>query len=112
MRWSDRFGLHAFYNIHRLSDTDVTFVLTNGGHNAGIVSEPGHPGRHYQIATRQATDKYLDPETWRAIAPRQDGSWWPVAARTSGRGPCPPLGRPERSYPARGDAPGRYVLES
>ena len=27
----------------------VTFVLTTGGHNAGIVSEPGHPHRSYQI---------------------------------------------------------------
>lgn len=28
--------------IHLL-DTDVDFVLASGDHNAGIVSEPGHP---------------------------------------------------------------------
>ena len=29
------------------TDTEVTFVLTTGGHNAGIVSEPGHAGRSF-----------------------------------------------------------------
>src|SRR3546814_9287671 len=42
----------SVYKIHLLTDTDVTFVLTSGGHNAGIMSEPGHPHRHYQVLTR------------------------------------------------------------
>ena len=42
----------SVYKIHLLTDTDLTFVLTTGGHNAGIVSEPGHPHRRFQIATR------------------------------------------------------------
>ena len=33
----------SVYKIHLLTDTEVTFVLTTGGHNAGIVSEPGIP---------------------------------------------------------------------
>ena len=37
----------SVYKIRLLSDTDVTFVLASGGHNAGIVSAPGRPGRHY-----------------------------------------------------------------
>jgi polyhydroxyalkanoate synthase len=41
----------SVFKFHLLSDAPVTFVLTNGGHNAGIVSEPGHPHRHYRVAT-------------------------------------------------------------
>jgi poly(3-hydroxyalkanoate) synthetase len=45
---------------------ELTFVLTSGGHNAGIVSEPGHRGRTYQVRTRQPGEKYIDPDTWQA----------------------------------------------
>src|SRR4051794_25377972 len=40
------------YKVHLLTDTDVTFLLTTGGHNAGIVSEPGQTGRSYRVRTR------------------------------------------------------------
>ena len=32
------------YKINLEVETDVTYLLTGGGHNAGIVSEPGHTG--------------------------------------------------------------------
>src|SRR5574337_1029567 len=35
----------SVYKLHHLCDAEITFALTGGGHNAGIVSEPGHPGR-------------------------------------------------------------------
>ena len=56
----------SVYKFHLLTDADVTFVLTNGGHNAGIVSEPGHPHRRYRVATAGADDHYVDPEVWLA----------------------------------------------
>jgi polyhydroxyalkanoate synthase len=112
--WDHVAPWRSVYKIHLLADTDVTFVLTNGGHNAGIVSEPGHRGRHYQIATRRASDKYLDPEIWQATAPPHEGSWWPawqawLAARSSGPVPAPRLGASEHGYPPLSDAPGTYV---
>jgi polyhydroxyalkanoate synthase len=104
------------YKLHLLTDTDLTFVLTSGGHNAGIVSEPGHPRRSYQAATRKAGDRYIDPETWQAVTPKQDGSWWRawqawLQERSSGTVPPPPMGAPNRGYPALADAPGTYVLQ-
>ena len=44
---------HSVYKIHYLSDSPITFALVSGGHNAGIVSEPGHPRRHYCLRVRQ-----------------------------------------------------------
>ena len=80
----------SVYKIHRLADTQITFVLTNGGHNAGIVSEPGHPGRRHAIATRAADGPWQDPDQWQAGAERRDGSWWTswqawLVAQGSGR---------------------------
>ncbi len=107
----------SVYKINLLSDTDVTFLLSSGGHNAGIVSEPGRPGRRYRIATkREGECCYLDAETWLANTPVRQGSWWPewqawLAAHASGRAQAPELGAPDRGYPPLGDAPGTYVLQ-
>jgi polyhydroxyalkanoate synthase len=106
----------SVYKIHLLTDTEVTFVLTAGGHNAGVVSEPGHPGRSYQIATKHEGDMYVDPETWRAATPERAGSWWPewtgwLQRHSSGKGRPPPMGAPAQGYPVLEDAPGRYVLQ-
>ncbi len=102
------------YKIYLLTDTAVTFLLTSGGHNAGIVSEPGHRGRRYSVMTRTARDRYLDPETWVSEATRQEGSWWPEwihwLEKRSGAPTEPPhLGSP--SYTPVCDAPGTYVLQ-
>jgi polyhydroxyalkanoate synthase len=106
----------SVYKISLFSDTDVTFVLTSGGHNAGIVSPPGKDGRHFQIMTRVHDDRYLDPDSWAAIAPRQEGSWWPswaewLAKASSAEMVAPPaMGAPDRGLPPLGAAPGTYVL--
>jgi polyhydroxyalkanoate synthase len=105
----------SVYRIHLLTDTEVTFLLTTGGHNAGVVSEPGHRNRSYQVATREKGAKYVDPETWRATTPVSDGSWWPewrrwLAAHSSGRARPPAMGAPGRGYAPLADAPGQYVL--
>jgi polyhydroxyalkanoate synthase len=66
----------SVYKIHYLTDTHVTFVLTSGGHNAGIVSEPAHPGRHFRIALKRPTDSCVGADEWAAAAALKDGSWW------------------------------------
>jgi polyhydroxyalkanoate synthase len=106
----------SVYKIHLLTDTDITFALTTGGHNAGIVSEPGHPHRSYQLATHKRGEKYHDPETWLSLAPKQSGSWWPawqawLAEHSTKPVPTPRMGCPEKGYPPLAEAPGAYVLQ-
>lgn len=107
----------SVHKIHLLTGAEVTFVLTSGGHNAGIVSEPGHPHRRYQLLTRAADGASYDPEAWRERAPQHEGSWWTewgrwLDARSGDPGPPPPMGAPDKGLPSLADAPGRYVLEA
>ncbi|SHH88074.1 PHA/PHB synthase family protein [Pollutimonas bauzanensis] len=106
----------SVYKIHLLTAAEITFVLTNGGHNAGVVNEPGHRHRKFQSLTRRACDSYLGPDEWLEMAPEQAGSWWPswiawLKARSSAPAAPPPMGAPKQGYAAIGPAPGRYVLE-
>ena len=41
----------------------MTFALTSGGHNAGVVSGAQHSRRRYRLATRTAGDRYTDPDS-------------------------------------------------
>lgn len=106
----------SVYKINLLQGCDVTFVLTSGGHNAGIVSEPGHPGRYYRLASRAAGDQYADPDSWFDSTPTETGSWWPTWTKwlehhSRGRRPPPATGVPGKGYRPLEDAPGRYVHE-
>ena len=106
---------HSVYKFNLLMDTDVTFLLTNGGHNAGVVSEPGRTNRHYRVATRTEQDSYIDPATWPVLNPPREGSWWPEWVRwlgeRSGQPTSPPTtGAPEHGLPVLAEAPGTYVL--
>lgn len=106
----------SVYKIQHLTDTEVTFVLTSGGHNAGIVSEPGHPGRHYRIGTRQALDRLPVASEWLAAHEPVEGSWWPawgrwLAERSGAPVAPPPMGAPDRGLAPLCDAPGTYVLQ-
>ncbi|MCC7326828.1 MAG: polyhydroxyalkanoic acid synthase [Burkholderiales bacterium] len=106
----------SVYKVNLLTDTDVTFCLTSGGHNVGVVNPPG-PGvpRSYQLATRAADGRYVDPDTWQATAPAHQGSWWPALEgwlrdHASKRVASPAIGNKARGYPVLDDAPGTYVL--
>ncbi|TDX31086.1 polyhydroxyalkanoate synthase [Modicisalibacter xianhensis] len=114
--WDHVAPWRSTYKLHLLSDApEVTFLLTNGGHNAGIVSPPGHPRRHYRMATAHEDDVYIDPDAWMERTPVQAGSWWPAwqAWLAKRSGPCvaaPAVGSSD--YPPLDDAPGSYVRQA
>jgi polyhydroxyalkanoate synthase len=106
----------SVYKIQALTDADVTFVLSNGGHNAGIVNPPGNAKRFHQIATHKESENYIDPDAWQKGAVHHEGSWWSCwqswLVRQSSSEPIPPpqMGAPDKSFTVLGDAPGTYVL--
>ena len=107
----------SVYKVHLFTDNELTFLLTNGGHNAGIVSEPGHHGRHYLIATRKRGDRYIDSDAWLKRAQPGDGSWWPawtawLQVHSDKERLAPPgIGAPSRGLMPLCPAPGAYVHE-
>jgi polyhydroxyalkanoate synthase subunit PhaC len=98
----------ASYQATSLLGGDVRYVLSSGGHIAGIVNPPGPK------AWFEAADGYpAGADGWRAGAARQPGSWWEdwtawAAPRAGGQVEPPPMG--SERYPAGGAAPGEYVL--
>ena len=105
----------SVYKINRLTRAPVTFLLTSGGHNAGIISGPVHPRRSYQMATQRPDDKYIDPDSWAESQPVQPGSWWPawdnwLTEHSAGERKPPATGAPRKGYKVLRDAPGEYVL--
>lgn len=102
------------FKIDMLSDTDVSFALTSGGHNAGIVSELGHPRRTYRVRHRKAEDLHMDPDTWLNETPEREGSWWPawvdwLTAHSGDMSGPPPMGC--KDHPPLEDAPGTNVFQ-
>jgi polyhydroxyalkanoate synthase len=103
----------SVYKLHQLTDAEITFVLTSGGHNAGIVSEPGHAGRRWRDAVRRPGDPWLSAGEWEAAATPHEGSWWTawdawLHAKGSGR----EVPAHQRSVlDGLCDAPGTYVQQ-
>ncbi|HIE3616903.1 TPA: PHA/PHB synthase family protein, partial [Legionella anisa] len=101
----------SVYKIHIMIDSTITFVLANGGHNAGIVSEPGHRGRSYRIHEHKKHDVYLNTENWLKVAEQREGSWWLawhdwLVEQSTPERVAPPA--VDTSLPA---APGAYVMQ-
>jgi polyhydroxyalkanoate synthase len=102
----------SVYKIHYQVDADVTFLLTSGGHNAGVVAPPEEPGHSYQVLIKAADAPYVGPDEWLKLAPHVEGSWWPewakwLAARSGT--PCDPPQIGVGGAPGLPDAPGDYV---
>jgi polyhydroxyalkanoate synthase subunit PhaC len=98
---------HASYETTRLLGGSVRYVLSSGGHIAGIVNPPG-PKAWYQASTR--TPALADE--WHASATKHNGSWWEDWTQWSDKRAGdlvkpPPMG--SERYPALADAPGSYI---
>jgi polyhydroxyalkanoate synthase len=96
---------------------DYTYVLTSGGHNAGIVCGPVHPRRRFRELTWKDATTSCAAAEWLDKATLHQGSWWPWwqqwLAGHSGEQNAPPpsVGNPAKGYDVLGDAPGDYVLQ-
>ncbi len=107
----------SVYKIQMLTDADVTFVLANGGHNAGIVNPPSQPHSRHQIATHKENEIYVDPDAWQKTAVQHERSWWPgwlewLDRHSVGKAAPPAMGAAEKGYSPIVDAPGTYVLQT
>jgi polyhydroxyalkanoate synthase len=104
----------SVYKIHYQVDADVTFLLTSGGHNAGIVAPPGEQGHTYRIRATGKDATYTGPDEWLNTVPQVQGSWWPEwtkwLAERSGKLVAPPqMGTKASEGKKLPDAPGEYV---
>lgn len=107
----------SVFKINLLTSVDVTFVLTSGGHNVGIVSLPvKKTKRHYRISVLKEQDRYIDPDRWHQKIKFTVGSWWPALEnwlkKHSRKKIDPPaMGCKEKGYRPLEDAPGTYVKQ-
>ncbi len=103
------------YRATGLLGGSVRYVLSSGGHIAGIVNPPS--AKAWYVAGENAradapADYPADAAQWRAGARRHPGSWWEdwtawSGARAGRLVPPPPMGSDR--FPALGEAPGEYV---
>jgi polyhydroxyalkanoate synthase len=101
----------SVYKTHLLLNSDITFVLTNGGHNTGIVSEPGREGRSYRLSERTKSDIYVNPKKWIEETPTQAGSWWIAWQKWLANQSSPMMVSPPKLNNKLPPAPGEYVLQ-
>ncbi len=97
----------ASYKTTGLLGGHVRYLLSNGGHIAGIVNPPGPKAWH-----EVSQDSHESAEQWRAGAELIKGSWWEdwadwAKTRAGDQVKPPKMG--SRRYPAQGDAPGQYI---
>jgi polyhydroxyalkanoate synthase len=95
----------SVYRTARHLDTEVSFLLADSGHIAGVINPPS--AGKYRYWTNP--DLPETAEAWLEGATEHPGSWWPVwrdwLMARSGPGVAPPSPIPDAD-----PAPGRYVL--
>jgi polyhydroxyalkanoate synthase len=104
----------SVYKTQLFTDSDMTFVLTSGGHNSGIINEPRLKLGHYRISHRASGALYVGPDAWNAQNEPQPGSWWPawktwLEEKSSGVETAHSIGAPNKGLVPIVPAPGTYV---
>jgi polyhydroxyalkanoate synthase subunit PhaC len=105
------------YKVNLQTETEVTYLLTTGGHNVGIVSEVDYSGaRGFRVGKHGPKDHYLDPDRFLNEASQKEGSWWPewvtwLEEHSGALTMPPPMGARQAGLPVLGAAPGSYVLQ-
>jgi polyhydroxyalkanoate synthase len=95
--------------------SDCSFVLTSGGHNAGIISGSVNPKRRHRMLRWRDPTTTPSPDQYLAEGEVCAGSWWPTWQRwlaehsSSEKIAPPPMGDRAAGYPPLCDAPGDYV---
>lgn len=107
----------SVYKTQLFTDSDMTFVLTSGGHNSGIVNEPDVARGHHRISRRAEGALYIGPDAWFAQNPPQPGSWWPawntwLKQKSSGPVLPPSIGAPDKGGAPIMPAPGTYIYQT
>jgi polyhydroxyalkanoate synthase len=97
----------ASYKATHLLGGNVRYVLSNGGHVAGIVNPPGPKARHEVAGKNRPT-----AAEWLASAENHNGSWWEDWTEWAGQRAGklttpPPMG--SRRHQVLGEAPGDYI---
>ncbi|MET9290887.1 alpha/beta fold hydrolase [Streptomyces sp. NPDC003077] len=97
----------AYQGARRLAG-DVRFILSSGGHVAGVVNPPCPKAAHWSLPGPLPSDS----DQWLASARHHRLSWWQawadwLAERSGDRISPPPMGNDR--YPAGDPAPGRYA---
>lgn len=107
----------SVWKLNHLCDADQTYVLTAGGHNAGIVNPPGRTPTSHRMREWRGGDRVLSADEWLDSTPAVEGSWWIpwadwLARHSSSQRTTPPdFGAPAAGLPPLAAAPGSYVLQ-
>jgi polyhydroxyalkanoate synthase len=99
------------YESTHLFGGDVRYVLSSGGHIAGVVNPPT-PKAWYE-ADETGGKAPADPAEWRAKATRHSNSWWEDWTRWTTDRAGAMIDPPEMGgskYKPIADAPGTYVF--